>query len=80
MTRAACTSTFDAARAPIVKLAPVAAAQPHAVGRVVASLDLDDLSGLEVVTLDEAQELGILIADALDRHRRVRSGQVRSVS
>ena len=43
MTRAACTSTFEAARAPIVNVALVAPAQPHAVGRVVALLDLDDL-------------------------------------
>ncbi len=81
MTRAACTSTFDAARAPIVKVRRLPPSQPHAVGRVVAILDLDDLSGLEVVPLDEAQELGILIADALDRHRGVkRAGEERVVA
>ena len=65
MTRAACTSTFDAARAPIVNVRRLPASQPHAVGRVVALLDLDDLPGLELVALDEPQELRILIADAL---------------
>ena len=60
---------------------PVAPSQPHAVGRVVTSLDLDDLSGLELVTLDEPEELGILIADALDCHRGVkRAGEERVVA
>ncbi len=40
----------------------------HAVCRVVPGLDFDDLPGLELVTLDEPEELGILVADPLDGH------------
>ena len=51
----------------------VVSAQPDAVGGGVALLDLDDLSRLEIVALDEAQELAVLIADAPDRDRFVRA-------
>ena len=34
-----------------------------------------DLSGPQIVALDEAQELAVLIADALHRHRGVRAGR-----
>ena len=56
MTVAACTSTFDAARAPIVIGAIVAAAQPHAVGRRRRAPRPHDAARLQVVPLDEAQE------------------------
>ena len=49
------------------------AAQPHAVGGGVALLDLDDRARLQVVPLDEAQELRILIGDAADRDRLARA-------
>ena len=64
---AACTRTFEAARAPIVMARSLRAAQPHAVGGGVALLDLDDRARLQVAPLDEAQELRILIGDAADR-------------
>ena len=56
------------------------AAQPDAVGRRVAILDAHHLSRLEIVPLDEAQELAVLIADAADRDRFAeRTGQQRVV-
>ena len=48
----------------------VLAAQPHAVGRLVALLDLHRLAGLQVVALHEAEELLVLIDDARDGHAR----------
>ena len=47
------------------EVAPVAAAQPHAVGRVVALLDLDDLPGLSSWRSTNRRNSRILIADAL---------------
>ena len=50
------TSTFEAARAPIVIGEPLGQTQPHGIGGGVARLDLDRLPRLQVVALDEAQE------------------------
>ena len=53
----------------------------HAVGRVVARLDLDDLPGFELVALDEPEELRILIAHALYCHGGMkRTGEERVVA
>ena len=76
---ATCTRTFDAARAPIVN-SPFGAAKPHAVGGVVACFDAHDLSRLELVALDEAQELAVLVADAAHDHGLAeRAGEQRVV-
>ena len=59
---------------------PLASAQPHAVGRRIALLDLDDLTRLELVLLDEVEKVAVLIGDALDGDRRVQlAGQQRLV-
>ena len=75
---ATCTSSLDAARVPIVSAAIVPAADAHAVGCGIALLDRDRLSRLEVVLLDEAQEVFVLIDDAGHGDRGVeRAGQQR---
>ena len=78
VTRAACTSTFDAARAPIViarSLPPRSRTLSAAASRSSTSTTCP---GLQVAALDEAQELRILIGDALDDDRAVqRAGQQR---
>ena len=75
MTRAACTSTFDAARAPIVKLRRLPPRSRTLSAGVVALLDLDDLPGLSSWRSTKRRNSAILIADALDRHRRCGAGR-----
>jgi hypothetical protein len=68
--RAICTSSFDAARVPIVIRRSPSPRTPHAVGRGVALLHLDRRAGLEVVALEKPQERAVLIDHARHRDRR----------
>ena len=79
MTFAVCTSTLEAARAPIVTQPIVAAAQQDAVAGGVAFLDAHDVSRSQFVPFGELEELAILIADARDGHGRIQRARQQAV-